>query len=634
MDYIKKKLGFLLLAISIGIITLFIIGREKTNYHLEIIKRAIKENVVLDVEQLRQYSEKIEVKLSKDEMDYFTLGYMNEVESNEESAIANYHQVTELISEKTDPFVILYTTTYLAKQMMDTKRYQQALDYVMIGVNNIEIEDYNDHAKSVWELLLITINNDRGEHFTTQTLEEVLKYEKKLNEETLLYLISKQTPLYCLRHQYADAINAALKGIKLAEQQHDQATKMKILIELGNVFKILENYDAAKQVIQEALKMVVKDTDLSDNLKLYAYKNLAQISLMQEDYEQVIAYTGLMKEYESKVKSEIAIEYEILRYLIYAQVDIYYGHIDYAYQSLLKATELFKQDENYTVFEKDLYYLNTLGQLYYHQENYDEAIKTYHELLELSEKRESLGFQKESIAKLLAIYQELGRIDEYQLLTDKLIAFSDVQQNRIGNEYIFYAIQSHQNDLILQRTIQYRIINMSIFMVLGSIIIYGILKFVRLVSQNRKDHLTNLYNRRYFDKIYLALKKRKKGHYSIILFDIDDFKKINDRYGHDVGDAVLMSLAKTVKGELGKREYGFRYGGEEFVILSVDKSEEHVLALAESIREKVAKTIVSPNIQFTISLGIAHSRQHEFSLKTADENLYHSKAQGKNTITT
>ncbi|RXD25134.1 diguanylate cyclase, partial [Acinetobacter baumannii] len=82
-----------------------------------------------------------------------------------------------------------------------------------------------------------------------------------------------------------------------------------------------------------------------------------------------------------------------------------------------------------------------------------------------------LGFQKESIAKLLAIYQELGRIDEYQLLTDKLIAFSDVQQNRIGNEYIFYAIQSHQNDLILQRTIQYRIINMSIFMVLGSIII-------------------------------------------------------------------------------------------------------------------------------------------------------------------
>ncbi|MTM61207.1 tetratricopeptide repeat protein, partial [Turicibacter sanguinis] len=492
MDYIKKKLGFLLLAISIGIITLFIIGREKTNYHLEIIKRAIKENVVLDVEQLRQYSEKIEVKLSKDEMDYFTLGYMNEVEGNEESAIANYHQVTELISEKTDPFVILYTTTYLAKQMMDTKRYQQALDYVMIGVNNIEIEDYNDHAKSVWELLLITINNDRGEHFTTQTLEEVLKYEKKLNEETLLYLISKQTPLYCLRHQYADAINAALKGIKLAEQQHDQATKMKILIELGNVFKILENYDAAKQVIQEALKMVVKDTDLSDNLKLYAYKNLAQISLMQEDYEQVIAYTGLMKEYESKVKSEIAIEYEILRYLIYAQVDIYYGHIDYAYQSLLKATELFKQDENYTVFEKDLYYLNTLGQLYYHQENYDEAIKTYHELLELSEKRESLGFQKESIAKLLAIYQELGRIDEYQLLTDKLIAFSDVQQNRIGNEYIFYAIQSHQNDLILQRTIQYRIINMSIFMVLGSIIIYGILKFVRLVSQNRKDHLTNL----------------------------------------------------------------------------------------------------------------------------------------------
>lgn len=632
--YIKKTARVLLLVISIGIITLIVMGREKIDRDLETIKQAIKDNNLLDEQQIRQYSEKIEVKSNKDELDYFILGYMDQTEGDVEAAVENYHLAADLISEKTDPFVTLHTTTFLAKQMMNTKQYQQALNYVMIGVNNVEVKDYNDYAQTVWKLLMVTLDSDQGELFAKQTIEKVLKSEKELSQETVLYLLSKQTPLYCLQNQYADAINAALKGIELAEQLHNEGTKGKLLVELGNVFKILENYDAAKQVVQEALKITVKDTYLNDYLKLYAYTNLAEISLMQEDYEQAITYTTFMKEYESKIKVESAIEYEILRYLIYAEVDVYYGQDEKAWQSLIKAAELFKEDKNSTIFEKELYYLNTLGKLYCHQENYEAAIKTYNHLLELSEDRDYLEFQKESIIQLLSIYKHLGLLDEYQMMTDKLIAFLNSEQNRIGNDYIFYTVQAYQNELILQRTMEYKLISIVTVTVLGSIIIYGILKFVRLVAQNRRDHLTNLFNRRYFDKIYFALQKRKKGNYSVILFDIDDFKKINDCHGHEMGDAVLVSLAKTVKGLLGKREYGFRYGGEEFVVLVVDKSEEHVLALAESIREKVAKTIVSPNIQFTVSLGVAHSNGlNESSLKRADENLYYSKAQGKNRVT-
>lgn len=154
-----------------------------------------------------------------------------------------------------------------------------------------------------------------------------------------------------------------------------------------------------------------------------------------------------------------------------------------------------------------------------------------------------------------------------------------------------------------------------------------------LNNQLQIDGLTGLANRRTLD---LALKEwlDQKVPFSIIMIDIDFFKRVNDTYGHLVGDDVLKFLASTMKDIAGVDDICFRYGGEEFGLLVKSVNPINALDLAEQLRIKVSET-VSPTGEFvTISLGISSYQegdQHpENILKRADDALYQSKSQGRN----
>jgi len=156
------------------------------------------------------------------------------------------------------------------------------------------------------------------------------------------------------------------------------------------------------------------------------------------------------------------------------------------------------------------------------------------------------------------------------------------------------------------------------------------------------DELTMLYNRRYlFQRLdeELSRAKRRKGEFSIIMIDIDHFKKINDTYGHQFGDFVLKNLANIFKSLVRKEDVVARFGGEEFVIICPDESEEGALILAERIRkESQTYTFVSigNSTHLTISLGIASFTEGSSNdsvddlIKKVDEALYAAKKAGRN----
>jgi len=163
------------------------------------------------------------------------------------------------------------------------------------------------------------------------------------------------------------------------------------------------------------------------------------------------------------------------------------------------------------------------------------------------------------------------------------------------------------------------------------------------------DALTGAYNRRYFNQL-LMQEHRLAGRYgstfSLIMFDIDHFKLINDDKGHDAGDAVLNQLIQTVRPMLRDSDYLFRYGGEEFTILLPRTELKGACQLAERIREKIAQHTFEHRQQqmshITISLGVAawHKRdsnkdddEAEQLLKKADQALYDSKENGRNRVT-
>lgn len=147
------------------------------------------------------------------------------------------------------------------------------------------------------------------------------------------------------------------------------------------------------------------------------------------------------------------------------------------------------------------------------------------------------------------------------------------------------------------------------------------------------DYLTKLYSRNYLDEmINLHMELDEKG--SLLLFDIDDFKKINDTYGHYVGDKVILNVANILMANIGEQDIPARWGGEEFAIYLPHADVEDSIRLAEQIREQVEK-MIDPKV--TISCGVSNwvdnkkdSVQDLFI--RADKALYKAKERGKNSI--
>lgn len=162
-----------------------------------------------------------------------------------------------------------------------------------------------------------------------------------------------------------------------------------------------------------------------------------------------------------------------------------------------------------------------------------------------------------------------------------------------------------------------------------------------LKEQNQIDQLTGLKNRRGFNCFY---EDNGNGNESrcIIMCDIDHFKKVNDTYGHNVGDAVLVYVSdimkSTIRDVASEKGEVFRWGGEEFIILLSDCKLEQARAIAELIRSKVEASECYAEkfiVKITMSFGVAPVNEKELvtsNIKIADDNLYTAKQQGRNRV--
>lgn len=150
------------------------------------------------------------------------------------------------------------------------------------------------------------------------------------------------------------------------------------------------------------------------------------------------------------------------------------------------------------------------------------------------------------------------------------------------------------------------------------------------------DSLTGLYNRYYlFKKLEEEVKRAKRYNHPlcIMIFDIDNFKQINDKYGHDVGDAVLSMVARVVKRNIRETDIASRFGGEEFVIVCPETDIQNGYIVAEKIREAISQ-INFGDFHVTVSIGMTcyTGETTEQLIKKADIALYRAKNSGKNKV--
>lgn len=164
----------------------------------------------------------------------------------------------------------------------------------------------------------------------------------------------------------------------------------------------------------------------------------------------------------------------------------------------------------------------------------------------------------------------------------------------------------------------------------------------QLREQSLSDPLTGLYNRRYmYEQLdqMIALWQRHEQPFALILLDVDFFKQFNDRYGHDVGDAVLIGVADAMRYQVRRSDVACRMGGEEFVVLMAGATQTLALQRADSIRRAIARLHADGRCAapITISAGVAlfpdHAEDAYLLLRAADRALYRSKAEGRDRIT-
>lgn len=164
-----------------------------------------------------------------------------------------------------------------------------------------------------------------------------------------------------------------------------------------------------------------------------------------------------------------------------------------------------------------------------------------------------------------------------------------------------------------------------------------------LVELSIADGLTQVYNRRYFmERLRDEVKRvRRYGpHVSLLMIDIDYFKKVNDTYGHQAGDVVLAGVAGIIKWKLRETDLIARYGGEEFCVIATGTEQEGALLLAERLRKLVEEAAFDHGgnrLRVTVSIGVSAwealwGEDFEELIRRADAALYRAKDQGRNRV--
>lgn len=165
------------------------------------------------------------------------------------------------------------------------------------------------------------------------------------------------------------------------------------------------------------------------------------------------------------------------------------------------------------------------------------------------------------------------------------------------------------------------------------------------MNQATTDSLTGLFSRHFFfntgSTLYNDYTKNRNHHLAVMMIDVDHFKKVNDSYGHNIGDETLKAIANCIRSTIGDDELLARFGGEEFILLTRVNTIRETMRLAEDIRKAIEKLDISTmagEVKVTVSIGVALTNNvKEMSflefIDHADQTLYESKNSGRNQVT-
>jgi len=224
---------------------------------------------------------------------------------------------------------------------------------------------------------------------------------------------------------------------------------------------------------------------------------------------------------------------------------------------------------------------------------------------------------------------------------EEYFSLSTIDNNTLWTEHIFHSNKKHKVSILCNNNSSH-LFNLSVEKINGNYFV--IFTNITAVEQNEyyedlayTDHLTQIYNRQMFDKLYqkeLSNKKRYGDNLSLIMLDIDYFKVVNDTYGHDIGDKVLVALTQLITKHLRTTDIFARWGGEEFLILMPRTDKAIAYQKANELRQIIDEH-KNQIPHFTASFGVTQITEYDKELSAfirVDKALYQAKVKRNDVV--
>lgn len=565
---------------------------------------------------------------------YFVNGYNDYLNGNEDGAIDNFQ--LSLTQNSMNSLPKAYSAKLIAKIYFLRNDDINGIKYTNLAINQLSSEEINKHYELAWDLIRPLAHMNNGRDTLIEIIQNILSNNKHLSKEAALFYQSKLGTLYTLVNQFADASAYTVESVYLAKELEDPYLEATNLINLAIIFKDIRGTSSATTLLKNVLDINIPDKYLDASTKCYALINLSEIYLNSYDYleceltlKQLSKYDYLLEPNEF---NDINIYKNIINGVIYAN---YYKNLEKAEEFLNTANTLLSSTNEFIYADNDVAYLTAYANFQSIKGNKTQSLELYNQALALCEERNILYVQELILKQLISIYSEVNNHEKKDIYTTRLLSLIDFEKDIRFKDYSLYILDNielkkeQQNDKNNEKVFYIFILILTVVLsTLGTTIFF---KFKKLKYANTHDGLTNVYNRRYFDKKYRHL--MLKGNFSIIMIDIDNFKSINDTYGHEFGDTVLSNVCNVIGKSLDYNCDLFRYGGEELTVLCLKHNLESAVIIAEKIRFSVENMIWKEPIKVTISLGVAFTEvPHRNILEFADSNLYKAKKTGKNKV--
>ncbi|AWH76851.1 diguanylate cyclase [Clostridioides difficile] len=524
---------------------------------------------------------------------------------------------------------------YLSESLVADKEYDEAKKVVKTSFESIPEKKYNKVYNEVWDMLKTISYVPDGTKIVIDSLEKMRESDVKLSDECRFNIEKRLASVYIMDNNYSKAVDLTVKSIKLAEKLGNNYEKARLDVDLASILLKVGSYETAEKLIKDSFKIDIDEGEKNGMVRLYAIINLAEIYVEVGEYDKAIEISSRIKDYKKFVNTDDYNDFEIMASIMQSNAYIGKNNIQKAKTFLEKADYLIKSDRTVHILDKDMYYYMAMGNLEYKSKNYNSAIDNYKKSLEISTKRKLIQEKIKNLNKILNIYEKQGNVkslNEYQK-----ILINEYKENKSirDSETSFYIIDKVSNESKLfektKKEIKYYKILFTVILIaiLGSTFLYNRLKYFK--AQNLHDGLTNVYNRKSFDIMYEKYIE-KDDNFALVMIDIDNFKLINDNYGHKFGDVVIKGITNTICVMLEQDDKVFRYGGEEFSVLIRNKSGEEVVDIIDNIRVAIANKKWSEDVTVTISAGVAHISGSKNVLEEADKNLYKAKQLGRNKV--